>query len=384
MARISEDASGFLNLAKKECTMAISYYIDESGHSGDLIKSGNALDFDGQPFFSLACIGVDDETRLNDEIARLKLHYRFESAELKSALLKSNPNFVVDLVELLCKDQHPFFIEMVDKKYFLCANIVNCQILPLTSGLEIGPLDLFVRNRFADYLYDHASIKVFEAFIAACAYPSEQTLRESIIALQSMNERDGVESDVAQAIRLGAAKCLDEYETMKQRRENAHLNYLPHPDEGKRSKLVWITPNLSSFCNIYARINLFHGGNLSGVRIIHDEQKHLDKILEAAKQNTERLLKDGARVYTPHADYRFTQSAPLFFADSHRSIGIQTADMLAGLTMRYFKARAIDTKSISPQLAAAIDMLLDHSVPPKGMGLNLVVPSKSAIPPRYE
>jgi hypothetical protein len=42
--------------------MAIKYCIDESGYSGDLIKSGKAFDFDGQPIVSLASIGVDDET----------------------------------------------------------------------------------------------------------------------------------------------------------------------------------------------------------------------------------------------------------------------------------------------------------------------------------
>jgi hypothetical protein len=80
--------------------MAIKYYIDESGHSGDLINSGKALDFDGQPIFSLACFGVSDETRLDNAIVRLASKHRITSMELKSSSLKKKPGFTLDLVGL--------------------------------------------------------------------------------------------------------------------------------------------------------------------------------------------------------------------------------------------------------------------------------------------
>ena len=364
--------------------MAINYYIDESGHSGDLIKSGSALDFGGQPFFSLACIGVDDETRLGGEIARLRSKYRIASEELKSAFLKSKPGFVLDLVEFVCSERFPFFIEVVDKKFFLCAEIVNCHVVPPTSGFEVDFWPNLMRNKFADYLYDHAPVTVFEKFIAACTVPSEQTLRESFKALLSLTERDRAKNDVAQGIHINTVKSLDDYETMKQDREDAHLRFLPLPDDSKRSKSIWMLPNLSSFCNIYARINLFQEGDLSGVRIIHDEQKHLDEILETIKQRVESLLKGGACVYTPHANYDFTQSAPLSFVNSGRSSGIQTADVLAGFVARYFKEKVADAKSISPPMQGAFDRLLEHSNPANGVGMNLVVPSRMAFLPGHD
>jgi hypothetical protein len=358
--------------------MAIKYYIDESGHSGDLINSGKALNFDGQPIFSLACFGVNDETRLDGAIARMASKHRITSLELKSSSLKKKPGFTLDLVELICSESLPFFIEVVDKKFFLCINIVNHHIVPPTAGIEEDYLANLMRNRFADYLYDHAAITIFEKFLAACSEPSELTLRESFQALMCLVDRDRVKSAEAEGIRMNLVESLDDYESLKQGSENAHLQFLPSPDNGKLAKSFWMLPNLSSFCNIYARINLFHAGDLSGICMIHDEQKQFDEILENSKQSAESLLKGGASVYTPHSNYNFSQSAPLFFAESGRSSGIQVADVLAGFVMRYFKEAVFDARSISPQLHTAFDMLLAHSNPAKGVGVNLVVPSRLA------
>lgn len=77
----------------REFMMAVKYFIDESGHSGDLINSGKALDFDGPPIFSLACFGVSDETRLDGAIARLTSKQQITALELKSSsLLRQSDN----------------------------------------------------------------------------------------------------------------------------------------------------------------------------------------------------------------------------------------------------------------------------------------------------
>ena len=64
--------------------MTVSFYIDESGHSGDLVKTGNAYDFLDQPYFALACVGVEDEERLAHLVTDLKLRHRLPHGELKS------------------------------------------------------------------------------------------------------------------------------------------------------------------------------------------------------------------------------------------------------------------------------------------------------------
>jgi hypothetical protein len=112
--------------------------------------------------------------------------------------------------------------------------------------------------------------------------------------------------------------------------------------------------------------------------MIHDEQKQFDEILEYSKQSAESLLKSGASAYTPHSNYNFSHSAPLYFAESGCSSGIQVADVLAGFVMRYFKDAVSDAKSIGPQLHTAFHTLLEHSNPAKGVGVNLVVPTRLA------
>jgi len=358
--------------------MAINYYLDESGHSGDLIKSGRSLDFNGQPFFSLACVGVHDEDRLESEIARLRAKHQIESAELKSSSLTKKPGFIRDVVAFVCGEKLPFFIELVDKKFFICINIVNCHIAPPYAGFSHDYADTVVRNRFADYLYDHAPITVFEKFIAACVAPSDLTLCESFQALLSWNEYERDQSIEAEFMLKNLIDSFDGYEAMKEDTEDAYLKFLPLPDDSKHNKPIWMLPNLSSFCNVYARINLFHLGALTDVRIIHDEQLHLDEIIKSGKQSAEVVLNDGRVAYTPHSNFYFTQSAPLFFSNSERSCGVQLADVLAGFVMRYCKEIVTDSKAINPLLLSAYRMLTDHSIPSKGVGINLVVPTKFA------
>jgi hypothetical protein len=45
--------------------------LDESGNSGDLVNTGAAFDFVRQPVFALACIGIDDDSKLADDVAAI-------------------------------------------------------------------------------------------------------------------------------------------------------------------------------------------------------------------------------------------------------------------------------------------------------------------------
>lgn len=44
--------------------MANIYFIDESGNTGDIATQKALTGFAGQPFFSLACIGVEEKKYL--------------------------------------------------------------------------------------------------------------------------------------------------------------------------------------------------------------------------------------------------------------------------------------------------------------------------------
>jgi len=63
----------------------MKYYIDESGNTGDLIMTEENLNFSSQEYFTLACIGLEDEKLIDLEnyIKKLKKKYKIQNKELK-------------------------------------------------------------------------------------------------------------------------------------------------------------------------------------------------------------------------------------------------------------------------------------------------------------
>ena len=121
---------------------ASSYFIDESGHSGDL-ASATSLDFAQQPVFALACIGVSDAKGLADEMERLRVVHRCGPGEFKSDMARL-PHFVTDLVAYLEASDCPVFIELVDKRFFIAIHIVNHL---LCGGLGLDRVPMTVPDR---------------------------------------------------------------------------------------------------------------------------------------------------------------------------------------------------------------------------------------------
>ncbi len=146
--------------------LALKYYVDESGNTGDVLNTGDNFDFGGQSVFALACIGFDDHTRLEDIISSLRKKYKIQAAELKcKALYKSSPKLFADLIDHLCSEKIPIFIEAVDKRYFVSINIVNCHVMPAYSSPPETVQSQIVRNHCADFIYNFAPTSVFEMFV---------------------------------------------------------------------------------------------------------------------------------------------------------------------------------------------------------------------------
>ena len=107
----------------------ISYYIDESGHTGDLTRSDAARGFGDQPLFSLVAIGIEDISPVEEAVRKLRRRHRVRMQELKSSALCDKPEFLLDCFRLTCDLNLPYFIEIVDKKFFCCMHIVTFQLL---------------------------------------------------------------------------------------------------------------------------------------------------------------------------------------------------------------------------------------------------------------
>ncbi len=356
--------------------MILNYYIDESGNSGDVLNTGNDFDFCGQPVFSLACIGVRDAQKLCSFIVKKKDQYNLQGEELKSSkIYKKKPKFIVELVEYLAQEKIPIFIEVVDKKYFISANMVNCHVMPAHCFPPETQQSQLVRNQCADFIYENAPSSVFNKFIIACRQPSCNALVESFEDILNFSKNFTPNNPLANFLMVNIKESIDDYEKLREQAgDKACERFLPVPDNSKKDKSIWMLPNLSCFTSMYSRINLYLNGNVAGVNLFHDEQAHFDEIILLNKKLLEELDTSNA-ISIKTAKYEFTEEASLSFSKSHEQIPIQVADILAGLVMRRVQEKIHGVES-NPEVIEAYNSILRISNPNLGLGINLVVTSK--------
>lgn len=357
----------------------MDYFIDESGQTGDVARLSALSGFSDQPVFSLAAVGVADELSLEKEINRFREKHRIRFDELKSSARRERPDFTYEVVKLVCTERYPFFLEVMDKKYYLAAHMTSRQLLPPLRGLAADPRTHFFQNLVADYLFDRLPDAVFAKFVEACLSPSHEALSAQFSALIDFAREDAGAGEVAVIVCDLAASAKKDYEDARaEGRSKAFFDYLPIPDDNKYQRPVWILPNLSAFTNIYARINLCEKGHLANVRLIHDEQLQFDEILEISKRTAEGLGDSAAEMFTPHSDFVFRESAALSFASSTKSVGVQVADIIAGFCMRYVKNFFTEREKIHPVAHQTYDLLRRFTNPANGVGVNLVMSSNWA------
>ena len=352
-------------------------YIDESGHSGDMINSGKGYDFKGQPYFALAGVGLEGGYDWTGRISELRSRHRIPLGELKSKSLTSKPNFSAEVINALLDQGAPLFVELVDKRYFICMSLTSFQLLAPCLGYPESVELHFLRNTVADFLYFHASEHVLDTFVASCLTPDDATLRASFASLREMAKHSSYEGAVVQ-IAQGIVHMVEvaetEYRELNDAQGEPWRRFLPPPALNKHSKQVWMLPNLTSFTSIYARMNRYYERRLAGIRLVHDQQFELESILRQGKTTAEHLGSTMGLPYTPQSDYRFEEEAGIDFAHSHETIGVQLADIVAGSTMRFFRDTDAGT-SVSHELREAIMRLISEGDERTGYGLNQVVPT---------
>ncbi|ROM72236.1 hypothetical protein BK653_02775 [Pseudomonas brassicacearum] len=351
----------------------MTFYLDESGHSGDVVNSGEGFDFKGQPFFSLAAIGLRDEGAVATRISELREQHRIPAGELKSKSLNSKPIFVAQVIDYLQSIATPIFVEVVDKRYFICVHITGFHLLAPCMGFAEGPPLAFLRNALADFLNEVVTDEILETFVEACLNPSEALVMRSFDLLEDLGKNllgNPSSRDMAQGLCMTITGARSELLALKRIDSTVYLQFLPPPDLNKKNKRVWMLPNLTSFTNIYARLNLYFGQKLQGVHIVHDQQLELDEILQSSKLAAEKIDKNGERPYTPRSNFLFKETAAFTFAQSHEGIGLQIADVVAGAVMRYFRD---GRQALHADLVLAVENLIAASDGQTGYGVNQVV-----------
>ncbi|OOG41431.1 DUF3800 domain-containing protein [Rhodanobacter sp. C05] len=355
----------------------MDFYLDESGNTGDLARTSAALDFGGQAVFSLAAVGIANESSLTKELDALRKKHKVQATELKlSRILKRKPDFALDAVDLLVRNDFPFFVEVVDKKYQLAASITNGFIWPPYFNAEESQDTVWMKNIFADYVYHRVPNDIIHEFVQCMNNPSNEKIGAYFDLLRSCVSQHSHE--VARGIASQVEESKHDFRIMiEQEGDKAHRRFLPLPDIGKRDQEVWLLPNFSSFANIYARINFYLSGRLEGCRILHDEQEHFDEIIAEAKFQAENAKVDPTKFKTPYSDYNFQKMADLLFKASPESTGIQLSDIVAGLSMRWYQAH-LQEESDTKILDKAVEQLLCHSDRSIGTGINVVGPHNMA------
>lgn len=347
------------------------FYLDESGNTGGTSKNSLSLSFGGQQIFTLAAIGVQDELRLINKISPLLERHKIKSKEIKaSTLYKKKPQFIAEVFSTIKNEGWPVFIEAVDKKFMLAANIVNCLVLPgycfESETREIN----FIRNSFAEYLFLNAPEILYEEFLNLCEHPSREGVNHLLDHFIAELGKHG--NEVSQALIHSLSMTKDDVKE----RDDISV-FVPIPDTGKHGRQIWMLPNLSSFTNLYARINLYMQGKLSDVQIFHDEQLQFDRIIEAAKMDVEGFPAEKFGFVSDSTNYKFNDTANLFFKASHESFGIQIADVIAGFVMRFI-SQQLKEEPIETTVYEAHRLLMTLNREEMGVGMNMVMSARDA------
>lgn len=311
------------------------YYIDESGNTGDLIVTEENTNFSSQEYFTLACIGLDTSklSELFEHIEKLKKKYKIQSRELKFSKVKGlfgkKIGFMLELTKYI--EESDFVIEVVDKKYIVSTNIVNCLINPPYFQPKMEPEQAKLMHlELSQWVYDHVPEEFFIKFTNASRSASEETLKGLFDDL--LNIAKTVNDPLTSAVCMAVKESLDDFYQFKQKSNldrEAYTYFFPLPDLNKRGEVLAILPYIGSFYNIHARLNYFCDKDLSNVVIVHDNQSHFDDILKHYHESAISTKVDNPSAFE-YIDFNFTNKSRLEFKDDKEEIGLQVADIYAG------------------------------------------------------
>ncbi len=316
--------------------MITKFYIDESGNSGDLIMTEKNRNFSSQEYFTLACIGLEDEV-LNDLeafINRLKIKYKIQTPELKFSKIKHifgrKIGFILELIKHI-EENAKFLIEVVDKKYIIATNIVNCLINPpyFQPKREIEE-EKELHLILAQWVYQYVPNEFFSDFSNVAKTPSKNGLDKLFKDLLEVTEI--INDEESNAIAKFINESIDDYKIMKNNNDarEAYTYFLPLPDHNKRGELIGMLPHISSFTNLHARLNDLYGDDLSLITLIHDKQDHFEDIIKQYHQSPIDDI-DANNKQFEMANFDFSCISTLEFHDDKNTLGLQVADIFAGL-----------------------------------------------------
>ena len=339
----------------------MKYYIDESGNTGDLIITKDNLNFSGQKYFTLACIGFENNKldKLEKFTIELRKKYKIQNKELKfgkmRGLFGKKIGFILELLKYIEEDSK-IFIEIVDKKYIIAINIVNCLINPSYFQSKKNTEEAKkLRLLLAQWVYDFVPNEFFINFSNISKNPSQDGLEKLFSNLEKIVEKTNTE--LTEGVLGNIKESIDDYGIKKKQFKEsneidreAYTYFLPLPDNNKRGELIGILPHIASFTNLHARLNFYYKNDLSSISIIHDNQAHFDEIIKHYHKTAIKEKDSIDKIFeNERANFSFTSITSLEFQDDKNQIGLQVADIFAGFTNKAVEYIINDEKYLTKE-----------------------------------
>ena len=165
-------------------------YIDESGNSGDLVQRKIDLTFSNQNIFTLSAVKIPEDvySKLEKEfIPELKKKYKIQSGEIKSSnLFDKKPKVILEIVDFIKDNNIDYFIEITDKKYYICNSMVIHQVIPpyFISREELNGERKVLREIYMDIFIRNIGESEYQCFFEACQNINEESLLNSFHTLK--------------------------------------------------------------------------------------------------------------------------------------------------------------------------------------------------------
>jgi hypothetical protein len=356
------------------------FYLDESGNSGDAIPKNTMNPFLEQPSFALAGIGFVEDNNLDSVLKELKRKYKVQANDLKASHVFHKPKFIQELVQIIIEHEYPLFIELMDKKYFVAANMLQFYFIMSNATLK-NPILAQTLRYLAGNIADYFDINVLVNYGQMCLNPSKDNFKKFAISLYDecmAKINEGIcDSQLFSSIIEALREDLEEIES-GELDENNVRGFIPPPDFNKRGEVIAMLPHVNAFCNMYARINYDIKKNLD-LENIHDEQLYFEDILTdwerimTTNEFSEILIENRH----PYVNYIFGERFSFKFGRSEDYAGIQIADVIAGFCTKYFNKTQVGCLDDILPHKETINLLEDLSSQPNSQGLNIVASQTS-------
>ncbi len=329
-------------------------FLDESGNTGEVIlDKANVDNFNNQPYFVLGGFGapISALNEIQEKVYSLKKEYKIPFKELKGTKLWPRyRSFVYELLRYLHSHEFPIFVEIMDKKYFICMNIseiilIRSGFTDVTNANEVSKrFEVETRsyiNDLADKLYLNLSKETLIWFSKASRSPDKEYVETFLAYLH--NDSNRLPKNYCELIEKAIEDYFSEvtnyffnpifYETPPWE------EYVPFPDPNEKSrKRISLLPHTTAVSNIYLRVNRYSREfGFSEIVIKHDEQKQwegiLKNMLDFLKSQSSSIFRNLNKYLPPTfaqiLDFEFDKEYQLIFEDS-KNIYIQEADVISG------------------------------------------------------